>query len=197
MFQVHTRSIGRDQGRTYFLSASSHEEMQSWVGMLQALKHTRGHASTANAALPSGVPYHAPPDSGQSSTADVTPSRQMGKVRSRTAINSSTSASTLPRLDTPMSPTRKDVQSAYMPSSRGRMLSQANPNSIRNHSPFDTTDEEDYDTGEWCSCISEPYQTWYSYACTGLALGTHTLCFSTYYSTLKFPFVPNVPSTLT
>ena len=32
MFEVHT------QGRVFFLSAPSEDEMQSWVGMLQTLK---------------------------------------------------------------------------------------------------------------------------------------------------------------
>lgn len=39
MFEVHT------QGRTFFLSAPSADEMQSWVGMLETLKQYRKTAT--------------------------------------------------------------------------------------------------------------------------------------------------------
>lgn len=46
MFEVHT------QGRTFLLSASSADEMQSWVGMLETLKQynraTTLHREAAN-----------------------------------------------------------------------------------------------------------------------------------------------------
>ena len=48
MFEIHRQDPKEKNIRVYYLSAPSHDEMQSWVGIVQTLKHTKEQSIRAS-----------------------------------------------------------------------------------------------------------------------------------------------------
>jgi hypothetical protein len=126
--------------RTYYLSAQSQEEMQSWVGIIQTLKHIKEQSKRAS-------------DTPTQNTRQLQVTQQQErnsmlvktdyiKERSKTAFSSNGSFSTtMPRMDIETS--RATVTEKRMSGVRNRMFTETGQRRTDLVISIETSDEED------------------------------------------------------
>ena len=140
MFELH-RQEGPNK-RIYYMSAESQEEMQSWIGIIETLKHAKREQSMKGIEQQNDSTS---PNKQAQATANV--KYNVVKARSHTSVNAyppNTSSITMPRIE---DSSRLRVTIAEHGGVRNRMFTETGQRRQDIIINIDTSDDEEMDKG--------------------------------------------------
>ncbi len=130
MFEIHRNDPTQKNERVYYLSATTHDEMQSWIGIIQTLKDTKRQSIRHSTII--DVDFVSPVGSPER------PIVPAPTVHGRSLTHNTQNSLTLPSLD--RSTTSRQRQSAIETGVRNRMFTDTGQR--RTDISIDTSDEE-------------------------------------------------------
>ena len=142
MFEIHRNDPTQKNERVYFLSAPTHDEMQSWIGIIQTLKDTKRQSIRHS----TFVDFDSSPVGSPEKPNVLATSFGTGKGWCQTQQNSLT----LPSLD--RSTTSRQRQSVIETGVRNRMFTDTGQR--RTDISMDTSDEEGILTCLYCGHLT-------------------------------------------
>lgn len=146
MFEVHCRgAVNKKDIRIYYFSAPTQEDMHSWIGIIQTLKHTREQSNKSSEHTPHVSPAKQP---SQEQPSKVT--YNVVKTRSQSSFDGSVGSITMPRLDPGRDSSRQRVTicDQNVTGVRNRMFTETGNRRQDLAVHMDTSDDE-YERGKY------------------------------------------------